>query len=265
MGFSTVRSTEMEFGIYSVGGEVIDKNSTVMLNNWAVESMKTATVSPCVDRIRLIPWDADQSSDEYSEVLLPLDSSGSSHHTIRYMTNNPVEIYRHKNSSSTPYLWRVKYDGYDYVRSLSETAQTYELKAGKRTVVGSGSILQGNLTSSWAIDDFVRVRHEITNNGTTVNMQLQVFGGVYKCVHKYINQNTSGVTRVIGNITGSVESFIIDASSTDGETAQIDTYIHSTSDGSGPWRYKYKGIFTHHSNNNMYWTLEAEYNPAYVV
>lgn len=267
MGFNSKLNPEINFDIYSVGGEIISKNGIVMLNNWNIASMKVATVDPSVDFITLMPWDASQSSTSYSEVKLPLNESGSAHHTLRYMTNNTVNIYRNKKSSSTPYTWYVKYEGYDYVRSLSTSATTYELKAGKRTLTSNGAILQGNVTSSWSLDEFVKIGYEITNNGATVNMYLQLVGaGTYETAHTYYNQNAGTyVIRQLSDINSTTTAFVIDSTSTNGEKAFIDTTIHSTSDGSGDWRYKYKGRFTHHSNNNMYWCIEAEYNPRYVI
>ena len=266
MGFNSKLNPYTGFDVYSVGGETITENGIVMLNNWDTGSMKVATVDPSVDFITLMPWDSAQSGTEYSEVKIPLNASGTAHHTLRYMTNNPISVYRNKKSSSTPYTWLVKYDGYDYARSLATTTQTYELKAGKRTITGGGTILQGNVTSNWSIDDFVRVGYEITDNGATVRMFLQLkAASTYETAHTYYNNNLTSITRVLGDLTNSTESFAIDATSTNQERAFIDTTIHSTSDGSGHWRYKYKGRFTHHSNNNMYWCLEAEYNPRYTV
>ena len=267
MGFNSKLNPYTGFDVYSVGGELITENGIVMLNNWATESMKVATVDPSVDFITLMPWDSAQSGTQYSEVKIPLNASGTAHHTLRYMTNNPVSVYRNKKSSSTPYTWLVKYDGYDYARSLATTASTYELKAGKRTITGYGSILQGNVTSSWALDDFVKIGYEITNNGSTVNMYLQLKNtGTEEAAHAYYNQNAGAyVNRVLGDMTATTTAFIIDSTSTDGERAFIDTTIHSTSDGSGAWAWKYKGRFQHHSNNNMYWCIEAEYNPRHTV
>lgn len=265
MGFDSKLNPDISFDIYSVGGELITENGIVMLNNWTVGSMKVATVDPSVDFITLMPWDSSQSSTEYSEVKIPINASGTAHHTLRYMTNNPVSVYRNKKSGSTPYTWYIKYEGYDYTRALATTATTYELKAGKHTLTGNGVIFQGTTNTLWDIDDYVRAYASITS-GTSVNMYLQLnTAGTLSAAHTFYNQNQTNINRVLGNITTSSTNFIIDATSTDGEIAFIDTTIHSTSDGSGSWRYKYKGRFTHHNNNNMYWCLEAEYNPQYIT
>lgn len=266
MGFSTKeRGGSVAYNLSSTDGDIIMDNGLLMLNNWEAGDMRTATLHKGVDYIKLVPWDSEQSKNSYANVKLPLDATSTDYHTIRYQTNHPVTIYRNRNSSGDKYSWNVKYEGYDYVRNLGASPDSFNLRAGKQLIIGSESIPQSNTAVSWSIDDYTKVRASITI-GTTVNMAFQVKSGSYSCVHKITNSNVPDVAKYIGTIDSSTTNANIDPSSRNQQVSYIETVIHSNSHGrGGQWMYKYEGRFTHGSDNKMYYYLEAEYNPRYTV
>ncbi|AHK11818.1 hypothetical protein S349_28 [Shewanella sp. phage 3/49] len=267
VGRSSLLAASESFGVKSINGDTIDGNGTYILNNWPEDAtMVTNRVNPSVDSISLMSWDNAQSPVTYSKIELPLNPEGTSHIVIRYMTNNPVRIYRHKNSSSDAWKWYLVYDGYSHIRNLGSAPVTFDLKAGKHTIEGNAPILQANVTTSNNIDDFLKIRMVTTNGGNTLDCSMQLVSNTtLSTIHQHTSNNITTVSRVIGNLTTSTTSFIVDSASTSGEIAYIDTLIHKTSDGSGQWLRKYKGRFTHHSNNNIYYCLEREINPSQEV
>lgn len=100
------------FDIKSAEQDTLDHNGVIMLNNWSVGSMRNVTVSPDVSYFKVMPWDAGQSSDSYSEITLPINEDGSETVVLNYKTNNIAHIFRNRNSSGSPYQWELMYDGY---------------------------------------------------------------------------------------------------------------------------------------------------------
>lgn len=168
MGFSTSDIKPTGYTEIS-NGDAISKNGSYKVP--VVSNPTASVVSKVVTYLKIstgTEYIGDNSGDHY-KIKVPVNDDETAFLDITIRTGNPFELYRGENS----YSWKLKYEGFGYVRNLGSDAATLNFYAGNTLYYKEFNYPKVNQNQTLNLDDWLAIHANYSNSGATLNMYLK--------------------------------------------------------------------------------------------